>query len=71
MLLTEFIQKTTAYTQEDLNDASNPRREWVVEIPIAESPKPGKVFVDQCASEYEAKERAFLYLQDYFNDKRN
>ena len=64
MLLTEFIEKTTAY---------NNNGQWTVEIPIARSPKPGRIFIDECEcdSEYEAKERAFLYLQEYFDNKEN
>lgn len=62
MNLSEFIEKTTAYEKGS---------EWVVEIPIPKSNKDGKVFVEDCSSEYEAKERAFLWLQEQFKNKKD
>ena len=63
MTLSEFIMKTTADIKQ--ND------EWLVEVPLAKSDHAGKVFVSECNSEYEAKERAYLWLQDQIESKSN
>lgn len=61
MNLSEFINKTTAIELPT---------EWMIEIPIYDGTT-GKVFVKNAITEYEAKEDAFTYLNNVFDQKRN
>lgn len=61
MTLSEFINKT---------DAKQNGKEWVVTLPLYDGTT-GKLFVNNVDSEFEAKEMAFTYLNDYFERKHN
>ena len=56
MDLSEFINKTTVWQNHE---------EWVVEIPLFDGTL-GRIFVKKADSEFEAKEKAFTYLNNYF-----
>jgi len=56
MTLSEFINKTTAIKGEI---------EWTVKIPLFDGTF-GNLYVTGVNSEYEAKERAYLYLKTFF-----
>jgi len=59
MTLSEFINISTA----EFNG-----KEWVVTIPLFDGTT-GKLFASKAGNEYEAKEQAFLYLTNYFENK--
>lgn len=63
MQLSEFIQITTAYPK---NNAPN----FCVEIPLNNGII-SKLTIINCNNEYEAKERAYLYLNEIIKNKNN
>ena len=60
MNLYEFIEKTTA-TKND--------KQWVVNIPLFDGTN-GKLFVEDVKTEFEAKEKSFIFLNNYFKNKK-
>ena len=61
MTLNEFMNMTTAKLHAD---------EWRIEIPLKDGTT-GRLFVKYAESEFDAKERAFLYLQEIIYNKNN
>lgn len=59
--LSDFIDKT---------EADELIGEWRVEIPLSNGTK-GALFVKDAANEYEAKERAYIYLIHLINNESN
>lgn len=59
MMLSEFINKTIAIKGDT---------EWNVKIPLFDGTI-GNLYVTGANSEYEAKERAYIYLKEYFINK--
>ena len=62
MTLSKFIDKTTAWQNHE------GWAEWVVEIPLYDGTL-GRLFVEYADTEFEAKEKAFTYLNNYFKSK--
>jgi len=61
MNLSEFMNKTTAQKENN---------EWEVSIPLFDGTK-GKLYVKDAATEFEAKENAFIFLSSYFDRNNN
>ena len=62
MTLGEFMKLVKAW---DNNNGS-----WSVELILKDETK-SILTIENCTSEYDAKERAFLYLIDRINESRN
>lgn len=63
MTLTEFIECSTANKIENTNN-------WSVEIILKNNTETNLTVID-CSSEYEAKERIFLFLNERIIQNRN